>query len=63
MIATYQHNDSDDVFEREPYSVQFRTRAGNEGTDSRVSDCMTYSVGILLLQQACDHMPKIHQSH
>ena len=26
VVATHHHNDSEDLFEREPFSVQFMTR-------------------------------------
>ena len=31
VVETYQHDDTDDTFEREPFSVLFRTVAGSDG--------------------------------
>ena len=31
VVEVYQHDDQEDVFEREPFSALFRTLDGNEG--------------------------------
>ena len=35
VVEMYQHNDTDDVFEREPFSVLVRTTAEDEGQYSK----------------------------
>ena len=34
VISVYQYNDTEDRFEREPFSVQFRTKEEQEGQHS-----------------------------
>ena len=31
VVKTYQHSDTEDSFEREPFSVLFREKGGGEG--------------------------------
>jgi len=45
VVQTYQHVDSDDVFEREPFCIMFRTKEGSQSESAVVHE---YSLALLL---------------
>ena len=44
VVQTYQHMDSDDVFEREPFCIMFRTKEHNQSESAMVHE---YSLACL----------------